>query len=180
MNTPLIDVFYYEPQVHSILVDSLIKNIDNLAGEPVFLCIGSDKHILDCFGPLIGTMILEKSPDILVYGTLGRPLHAKNLVKEMQAIQTEHPEITEIAIDAAVGLEKDIGIIKFRDGPLLPGKALAKKLPHVGDFSITGIVGERDFTKGRPFLNGSLQHVYHMARVISQAVHEWHLQYKGL
>ncbi len=175
MNNPLVNVFYHEPQVHELLVKSFNENINKLTGEPVFLCIGSDRHILDCFGPLIGTMILEKSPDILVYGTLDEPLHAKNLIKQREEIKIEHPNIIEIAIDAAIGLREDIGIIKFRDGPLLPGKALAKKLPHVGDLSITGIVGQKEFAKKRPFLNGSLQHVYYMARVISQAIHKWHL-----
>lgn len=178
MAIPLVNNYFYDNLVQGLLVEALSKSIYDLNGEPVFLCIGSERHILDCLGPLIGTMILEKSPDILVYGTLDEPLHAKNLVEEIEEIKVVHPEIITIAIDAAIGLEEDIGIIKFRNGPLLPGKALAKGLPPVGDLSITGIVGKKEFSRGRLVFNGSIKPVYYMARVISQAIYEWHLQYK--
>lgn len=178
MSTPLVNNYYHDSETKQILVKSLTEAINELKGEPVFLCIGSERHILDCLGPLTGTMLLEKSPEILVYGTLDKPLHAKNLVKQIEEIKINHPQIIEIAIDAAIGLEEDVGIIKLRNGPLFPGKALAKKLPAVGDLSITGIVGKRDLGKGRHIFNGSLHHVYHMAQLISQAIHEWHQQYE--
>lgn len=176
----IVSAFYYEDQTKDLLVSSLTNIIEDLEGEPVFLCIGSERHILDCLGPLIGTMLLEKSPDILAYGTLDKPLHAKNLVKEMENIKENHSTIIEIAIDAAVGLEKEIGMIKFRHGHLLPGKALAKNLPPVGDFSITGIIAKREYGRGRSHFSGSFNHVYHMAKVISQAISEWHEQYKEM
>lgn len=172
MLTPLVNNFYYDNHVKDLLVAALLQTINDLKGEPVFLCIGSEQHILDCFGPLIGTMVLEKAPDILLYGTLDMPLHAKNLVQKIEEIKNNHPEIITIAIDAAVGLEEDIGLIKFRTAPLLPGKALSKRLPAVGDLSITGIVTKKDLIKGSSF-KGSLYHVYNMAKIVSQAIYEW-------
>ncbi|NLB88034.1 MAG: spore protease YyaC [Syntrophomonadaceae bacterium] len=180
MSTPLVNHYYYDTQTKALLVESLTQTIKELEGEPVFLCIGSERHILDCLGPLTGTMLAEKSLDILVYGTLEKPLHAKNLVKEIETIKSNHPHIIEIAIDAAIGIEKDIGIIKFKKGPLFPGKALGKRLPAVGQLSITGIVGKRDLDKGKQIINGSLHHVYHMAQLISSAIHEWYLYHKKL
>lgn len=175
MSAPLVNHYYYDALTKALLIESLTEAINELEGEPVFLCIGSERHILDCLGPLTGTMLREKSSDILVYGTLEKPLHAKNLVKEIEAIKLSHPQIIEIAIDAAIGLEEDIGVIKLRKGPLFPGKALAKRLPAVGQLSITGIVGKRDLGKGKQFFNGSLLHVYHMAQLISGAIYEWYL-----
>lgn len=178
MTTPLVSNYYYDTLVHDLLIEEFNSHINSFKGEPVFLCIGSERHILDCLGPLVGTMVKEKSEEILVYGTLDKPLHAENLVSEIDKIKVLHPEIITIAIDAAIGLEEDIGIIKFRNGPLLPGKALFKRLPPVGDLSITGIVGKKDFNKGRPVFNGSIQHVYYMAQTISNAIYDWYLQYK--
>lgn len=180
MSIPLVNHYYDDPQIKALLVRSLAEAIDELQGEPVFLCIGSERHILDCLGPLTGTMLMEKSLDLLVYGTLEKPLHAKNLVKEIETIKSNHPHIIEIAIDAAIGIEKDVGIIKLKKGPLFPGKALGKRLPAVGQLSITGIVGKRDLDKGRPIINGSLHHVYHMAKIISSAIFEWYIYHKKM
>ncbi len=177
MSEPLVNNFYYDEQVKDLLVKTLFNIINDLNGEPVFLCIGSERHILDCLGPLIGTMVMEKAADILIYGTLEEPLHAQNLVQKIEEIKDNHPEIIAIAVDAAIGLEEDIGIIKLRKGPLLPGKALDKRLPAVGDLSITGIVAKKDLIKSRSF-NGSLHHVYHMAKIVSQAIYEWSMLYK--
>jgi len=142
--------------------------------EPLFICIGSERHILDCFGPLIGTMLEEKAPGLLVYGTLDQPLHAKNLVREIAKLKEKHPETIEIAVDASVGNEEDLGIITIKQGPLIPGKALAKRLPPIGRISITGTVGIRfDKRCSRSISNGSLTHVYHMSRHISEAISEW-------
>ena len=53
---------------------SLDKNL-------VILCIGSDRVIGDCLGPLVGHKLssLLKNSGISVYGTLKKPVHAKNL-----------------------------------------------------------------------------------------------------
>ncbi|MDD2620565.1 MAG: spore protease YyaC, partial [Syntrophomonadaceae bacterium] len=110
---------------------------------PVFLCIGSDRHILDCFGPLAGTMIKEKNSDMLVFGTLDKPLHAKNLSQEIAAIKKQFKNRVAIAIDASSGNNEELGIIKIREVSLLPGKALSKGLPAIGDYSIIGMMGIR-------------------------------------
>jgi putative sporulation protein YyaC len=142
--------------------------------EPLFLCIGSDRHILDCFAPLIGTMLTEKLPQICLYGTLDKPLHAKNMVKQLQEIQTLHANRFEIAIDASLGASTDIGYIKIKDDSLLPGKAFAKSLPPIGQLSIIGIVGTRtDRYTASALNNGSLAHVYHMAVILTEAITQW-------
>ncbi|MGI6453780.1 MAG: spore protease YyaC [Syntrophomonadaceae bacterium] len=140
---------------------------------PAFICIGSDRHILDCFGPLVGTLLKEKRPDLLVYGTLDNPLHAKNLASELQQIKRRHPVRVDIAIDASIGNEEEIGTIKLKEGALFPGRALARKLPAIGDFSLVGIVGTSIDKKSPKTLHyGSIAPVFYMARLISDAVAE--------
>ena len=45
-----------------------------------------------------------------------------------------------IAIDSCLGSLNNIGKIFIKNSPLLPGLALNKELPPVGEMSITGIV----------------------------------------
>lgn len=155
----------------------VMKALDQLLADtdvmPVFICIGSNRHMLDCFGPLTGTMMLEKLPDMPVVGTLEMPLHAKNFGREINSLKQLYAKRTQIAIDASLGSEAELGVIKLRPGPLLPGKALGKRLPPAGDMSIIGIVGTRFSKTASPIHEGSFTPVYHMARVVSNGVTAW-------
>lgn len=149
--------------------------LNTIEAEPVFLGIGSERHILDCLGPLAGSMIKEKASALPVYGTLDEPLHARNLNNCIETIKKQHPGCTEIAIDASLANADDLGMVKLFQGALQPGKALARRLEPVGHFYITGIVASQD---DKPKLGrssfGSIRHVYHMARLISDAVGIWY------
>ena len=171
---------YADPEAVRQLTEGLDRGLDLGGREPLFLCIGSDRHILDCFAPLIGTMLSDMVPGISLYGTLDRPLHAKNMIKELREIRTTHTDRFEIAIDASLGAGTDIGFIKLKQDSLLPGKAFAKSLPPIGQISIIGIVGTRtDRYTVSSLTSGSLAHVYHMAVVVAEAIAQWY-QSSGL
>lgn len=169
----IINRHYKDPLSREMLTEALHQYFPDT--RPVFICIGSERHILDCLGPLCGTMLQASLPDLQVYGSLDHPIHARNLVKEMQAIRQRHPGMIELAIDASVGEEAEIGSLQLRQGALIPGRALAKNLPEVGDFSLTGIVDKRapGRSSSRENTRG-LAHVYHMAKVIQAAVEDWY------
>jgi len=170
----LLEKHYTDTDARECLVETLTRLFADINEDPLFLCIGSEKHILDCFGPLTGTMLREKEPRLIVYGTLDEPLHARNLSREIPVIKEKHSGKIEVAIDASVGKEEELGMIKVKDGPLIPGKALAKRLSPVGDLSIIGIAGIRLNKKSADFLNsGSFAHVYHMSKLITEAICEW-------
>jgi hypothetical protein len=92
---------YTEPDAGTALLEVLTEVLSKVHTEPVFLCIGSDRHILDCFGPLTGSLILEQVPDAVVFGTLKQPLHARNLKQHLLEIRREYRDGYEIAIDAS-------------------------------------------------------------------------------
>ena len=166
---------YAEDSLKSELTKAFDELFSNAEKEPVIICIGSDTHILDCYGPLVGTMLTEFNPHIPVVGTLHQPLNAKNLVAGMKQIKSLYPGHMELAIDAAVGDEDELGLIKLQRGALIPGKALAKNLPPIGHVSLTGIVRTRfDRSSHKNIYSGSLAPVYSMARVTSQAIAEWY------
>lgn len=75
----LIRKHYQESDTKRVLVEILNSLMAGCNQKPVFICIGSDRHILDCLGPLTGSMIKEKEPQAIVFGTLDNPVHAKNI-----------------------------------------------------------------------------------------------------
>ena len=107
----------------------------------VLLCIGSDRATGDSLGPIIGYKIEKlRHNNVSLYGTLEKPIHAKNLNETIKNIHETHQNPFVIAIDASLGRNTHIGYITLGDGPLLPGAGVDKHLPAVGDISITGIV----------------------------------------
>ncbi|HWQ76512.1 MAG TPA: spore protease YyaC [Syntrophomonas sp.] len=175
----LADCDYRHPDVCALIAAALSVCRTDTEAMPIFVCIGSDRHLLDCFGPLTGTMLQDSIPGLTVCGTLDHPLHARNLTKEMMLIKRQYPGRTFIAVDAAVGEATEIGRLQLRLGPVLPGRAMAKNLPAVGDYSLTAIVGKRgeNITSGQESSPGFAP-VYHMAKVVRQAVESWYSLYQ--
>lgn len=173
----IVEKHYTDPQAREALIAGLDSIFAGRPEEPLFLCIGSDRHLLDSFGPLTGTLLEERTPGILVYGTLDYPLHARNLTREIMLIKSQYPGKIGIAIDASVGKEEELGVIKIRSGSLQPGKALAKRLPPIGDYSIIGMLGTKlDRRTFKSLTKGSMRHVYQMAKLISEVVYEWSIR----
>mgnify|MGYP002679725341 FL=1 len=108
----------------------------------ILLCIGTDKITGDCLGPLVGSKLQKKSFPYPLYGTLQFPLHAGNLSTHLSEISHIHPNACILAIDAAVGSKKHIGLISLSCNPLFPGKGISRPLSPVGQISITGIINE--------------------------------------
>ncbi len=107
----------------------------------IILCIGSDRATGDCLGPIIGYK-LEKQQykNVHIYGTLARPVHAKNLTKTLENIYETYKYPFIVAIDASLGKDKHVGYVTLGEGSLSPGIGVDKNLPIVGDIFITGIV----------------------------------------
>ncbi|MBO5353773.1 MAG: spore protease YyaC [Lachnospiraceae bacterium] len=132
----------------------------------VFLCIGSDRATGDSLGPIIGYKLQQhRYSSITVYGTLEKPVHAKNLqdVLEEIYITFENPFI--IAIDASLGKSSHIGYFTLAQGSLKPGAGVGKELPDVGNIFITGIVNLSGF------LEHSLLQTTRLYTVMSLADH---------
>jgi len=108
---------------------------------PILLCIGTDRVTGDCFGPLVGTKLLERfNINTFVYGSLSRPVTALNILETVAFIKLKHPHHTILAVDSSLGKVTDIGKIRIIADGIYPGAATGKNLPKVGDFSITATV----------------------------------------
>ncbi len=139
---------------------------------PVVVCIGSDLAIGDSLGPITGSMLKYKTQGlgIFVYGGLAAPITAKEIKYMRTFLKETHAGSQIIAVDAAVGAEGDIGLIKTLDAPLFPGAGANKKLGAIGDISIMGIVAEKSVANYGLLNTTRLNLVYSMAEIVSDAL----------
>lgn len=134
----------------------------------VLVCIGSDRSTGDSLGPLTGSLLTERRLSQLhVYGTLENPVHAKNLIETLDKIKTSHQNPFIIAIDACLGRVQNVGTVIIGDGPLLPGSALGRELPPVGDFHMTGIVNVSGFMELSVLQSTRLHVVMKIAKLLA-------------
>lgn len=139
----------------------------------VFVCIGTDRSTGDSLGPLVGTLLEEKSiSPFLVYGTLEDPIHAVNLAEKLTEINEKHSHPFIIGIDACLGRMKSVGSLQVANGPVKPGAGVNKDLPAVGDMHITGIVNVSGFMEFFVLQNTRLNLVLKMAKTIANGIYE--------
>lgn len=116
---------------------------------PVFVCIGTDAVSGDSLGPLIGTLLAQKlCGKTYVFGTLERPLTARDVNSAAEFIKRICPYGKVVAIDAAVGKKEEVGGVRVADSPVKPGLGVNKNLSDTGDISIIGIVDEKKESGG--------------------------------
>ncbi|MET1030267.1 spore protease YyaC, partial [Domibacillus tundrae] len=131
------------------------------------LCVGSDRSVGDSLGPLVWNSAGGNRCSIQCIWTLEEPVHAFNLEVTMKKINRQFQKPFILSIDAGLGDKEDVGTVFFKEGPLVPGKALQKVLPPVGDYHITGVVNYLDPLPATQFLNdtrlytvrGEIEHV---------------------
>ena len=138
---------------------------------PIIICVGSDLVVGDSLGPIVGEELNKKlSGKTYVYGTLKHPITAKEAAIISKEIKFLHPKSQILVVDAAVGDEEDIGLIKITDKGIKPGLGVNKNLPEIGSVSIIGIVAAKsDYhidLEGKTRLNL----VYEMKRNIVEGI----------
>ena len=167
---------FYNGMAETGILTAINYMAQNFKTAPVVLCIGSDLAIGDSLGPVVGTMLKKKGYNGAVYGTLKNPVTAKEVKYINNFLQKTHPTAPVIAVDAAVGDERDIGLIKVADTPLKPGSGANKRLGKVGDISILGIVAGRTAFSYSVLNLTRLNMVYGMAEDISEAILSYSLK----
>lgn len=136
----------------------------------VFLCLGSDKLIFDCLGPLVGSLLaLDGNFDRYVYGTMENPVTARQVETAIRFIRRFHFGAEVIVVDSAVGRCEEIGKIKFFGHGLRPALGIDKNMKVVGDKSIMGIVTTKEKVKS-PACDVKLGFVMDMAKKIAARI----------
>ncbi len=161
---------FYNTMAETGVLMALTKLLGVQEAPPVVLCIGSDLAVGDSLGPVTGTLLQKNGFGGFVYGTLKTPVTAKEIGYIEDFLRRTHPNSKIIAIDAAVGDEGDIGLVKVVSGALSPGAGANKKLGKVGDVSVLGIVAKRSAFSYSLLNLTRLNMVYTMAEVIAGAL----------
>lgn len=151
-------------------ITEALKDLNADLKKPILVCIGSDLVLGDCLGPLVGTFLKTKNLNSYIYGTLNAPITAKEVVYAGTYLKKMHKNSITISIDAAVGNERDVGLIKVINKGLKPGLGVNKDLQPIGDISIIGIVAEKSLKNYNLFNLTRLNLVYKMAQIISVGV----------
>ena len=150
-----------------ILTEQSLKTDQTL----ILVCIGTDRITGDCLGPLVGHKLSRVVPHPeRVYGTLKEPVHAQNLKQVITGIKRSYSNPFLLVVDASLGLEDHIGYITLSDGPLRPGEGVKKRLPAVGEISITGIVNSSSENSGLLLQNTRLHLVEELADYIFMGI----------
>ena len=169
-------VSYYYPSEHKAFKNfqkDLKRKIltQRKKNQPlVIVCIGTDRATGDCLGPLVGQYLQHNTSYFSVYGCLSQPVHAQNLTETIRHIYQLHTDPFIIAIDACLGCTEHIGYITLSNMPLLPGQGVSKKLPPIGNISITGIVNTFSDFNEEKIQNTRLHTVVKLASFISSAI----------
>src|SRR5699024_1743205 len=82
-------------------------------------------------------------------------------------IKENHINPYIISVDACLGRNTSVGCLITGVGPLLPGAALNKPLPSIGDIHITGVVNIGGFMEHSVLQNTRLSIVVDMANKIA-------------
>lgn len=147
------------------LLDLVPRNQD-----VIFACIGTDRCLGDSLGPITGTLLEEKGYHVI--GTLEKPLHAINLEARILEMNEAFPNHFVIAIDACLGKVERIGKVFIEQGSILPGAAVNKNLPPVGDVAIKAIVNVGGFQEFTVLQNTRLHVVMELSKEIVELCDE--------
>ncbi|MEF9952696.1 MAG: spore protease YyaC [Clostridium sp.] len=151
----------------------IINHIYTPHREIIVLCIGTDRSTGDSLGPLVGTKLKDslRTSNIKVFGTLHEPVHAKNIEDNIEMIHTSFNNPFIIAIDASLGRIDKVGYVSIFDGPIRPGAGVNKKLPHIGDIGITGVINVSGFMEYMVLQNTRLSVVMDLADKIASSLY---------
>ena len=86
---------YYNTMAETGLMMALTRCLGTLDRPPVILCVGSDLAVGDSLGPLAGTLLKDGRSGFggYVYGTLRRPVTAKEVKYVNAFLKNTHPGI---------------------------------------------------------------------------------------
>ena len=161
---------------NDFIIDGICQSLNKLNPKkltPIFICVGSDLVLGDSLGPLIGTFLRKNGASSFVYGTLNSPITAKEVEYAKTYIKEMHPNCLVVAIDAAVGEQEDVGIVRVQNKGLKPGLGVNKKLGELGDISIIGVVASKSLQNYNLFNATRLNLVYKMSSLITSGISKY-------
>lgn len=156
----------------SMRINRLLFREDIINRPLIIVCIGTDRSTGDSLGPLVGSWLERENQidDVMIYGNLYNPVHATNIDEYISKINNRNDNPIVIAIDAGLSKNNEIGNINIKHKTLTPGIGVGKKLPTIGDISITGVINETSNFNYLTLQSTRLSLVYDIAAVITDSL----------
>ncbi len=125
------------------------QKVNNNYSQVVFVCVGTDRVIGDCLGPLVGSKLIKLIENynifnINIYGTLEENINYMNIQNVIKRINKYHENACVVIVDAALSKSENIGKIFVSTTKTVLGKGINKNKIAIGDISIKAVVG-KDF-----------------------------------
>lgn len=117
--------------------------------EIVILCVGSNKIIGDCIGPMVGQMlknILKEEKNIIIYGNMKETLNFKNARQVIENVFEIYKKPFVITIDSALGTKEMLENIIISTGWMKIGNSLGRSICYYSHINIKGVVGKKKNT----------------------------------
>ncbi|MCL2539851.1 MAG: spore protease YyaC [Firmicutes bacterium] len=158
--------FFAYSKYAAAAVAGCLSSIVNRHGRlPVVVCLGTDRVLADCFGPVVGSKLLAAGLPIFVYGSLQRPVTAIGMKYCLQFVRALHPHLPVWIVDAQTSFNNKFGVITVAD-EFQPYVKAAEPCPQA-DLYITAAVSQADKTSLR---GAALSVIDKAAEVISNAI----------
>lgn len=112
----------------------------------VFVCVGTNRLIVDSFGPRVGNFLssyFQKEANITVFGTMKAPVHFQNAFKFINKLK-DYSNRKIVLIDSAFGNEQRIGNTYVGLGGIEIGKAFGKSMYFPADANIKTVVANKN------------------------------------
>ncbi len=111
------------------------------------LCIGTDKMTGDCFGPLVGTKLMQLLEDyniynVNIYGSLEKNINYTNILEVLKKVKDENKNSCIVVIDAALSSKENIGKIIITNKNVSLGEGLKKDKVEIGNIGVKAVVGK--------------------------------------
>lgn len=143
----------------------------------VFLCVGTDRVIGDCFGPLVGEKLkslIGKMKNVEIIGNLEKTICINDIEKVIKTINEEITNPLIIGIDAALDKRESVGKIVVAQEGIKAGSGLNKNKIEIGEISVKGIVSYNTGMPRKNFIllqNTSLGLVNEMASLTADGIY---------
>ena len=154
------------------------EKLKNDFSQIVFLCVGTDRVIGDCIGPLVGSKLNELFKDynvlnVNIYGSLQENINYINVKEIVNKIKKNHNNACIVVVDAALSKKENIGRIFVSNSKTILGKGINKNKIEIGDISIKAVVA-KDFKISRyNFKNlqeASLGFIMNLSQTVAQGI----------
>ena len=138
---------------------------------PIVVCIGCDRVVGDSLAPIVGDILKNKyNLPTYVYGDLKCNITAQETNDIVSKVKMWHPDTPVVIVDATLGKQEEVGIIKYYKGGCYPAAVYGNNKAKIGDYCILGVVNEDNSTKQSFMFGIKMQTITELANVISMGV----------